>query len=297
MPTYPRRVTSGTVFYIHGMGGIRPSWSDPLAELLPGATFVAPHYADLLDPDVHDPGLPSVPRIQRPTATRAPATDGDRAAYVQRQRALAAYLEESGDSVPAGLSWPGVLPHPGRLPDRLPLPRVLRSGFLGLDQVGRYLDDADRRATVLARLRAQLSAVAPPVVVLAHSLGSIVALDLLVEPPTDIDLLVTIGSPAGHAAVASGLDLASFPYDAVAGWVNVVHLLDPVPFGRGLADRFPAAHDVYLPALTGMAAALPDLAASVARAATAHLDTSYLASRTVQQAVAYGLGSSLPSAR
>jgi len=66
-------------------------------------------------------------------------------------------------------------------------------------------------------------------------------------------------------------------------------------FGRGLADRFPAAHDVYLPVTAGLGWGTGSILGGVARAATAHLDTTYLASRTVHAAVRYGLGSLVES--
>ena len=74
----------------------------------------------------------------------------------------------------------------------------------------------------------------------------------------------------------------------VGAWLNVVHLLDPVPAGRGLRDAFPAACDAYLspmPGLTAPTGALARFASAVAGAATSHLDSTYLASRTVLAAV------------
>lgn len=281
-------MSSGTVVYLHGMGGARPTWADPLG--LSDVSVIAPHYADLLEPgrDVY--------AVRRQHVPPTEASSSDRERYVARQRELADTLEDVGEAVPRGTAWPSVLPHPARLPDRLPLPQVLRSPLFGIDQVGRYLDDDARRAAVQARVRDALRRARPPVVVLAHSLGSVVIVDMLDDLPCDLELLVTLGSPLGHEAVASAVPMGPFPYPRVGGWANVVHLLDPVPFGRGLADRIPAALDVYLPVLAGApspAAALPWLVGGIARAATAHLDTTYLASDTVRTAVLLGLGRSL----
>lgn len=278
-------MSAGTVVYLHGMGGVRPDWAAPLR--IDGVSTIAPHYADLLDPD------------RAVYATRSEATmplessSEERARYVERQRDLADAIQRAGEAVPRGTSWPAGLPHPARLPDRLPLPQVLRTPLFGVDQVGRYLDDAGRRAAVIARVRDALRGARPPVVVLAHSLGSVVMADMLSELPCDVELLVTLGSPLGHEAVASAVPLGPFPYGRMGGWANVVHLLDPVPFGRGLADRIPAAFDVYLPVLAGAPSALgtiPWLMGGIVRAATAHLDTTYLASDSVRAAVRYGLG-------
>ena len=277
-------MSDGTVVYLHGMGGARPTWADPLG--LHDVATIAPHYADLLEPDT------AVYAQRRVPAATAEATTSEREAYVDRQRALADALQSVGEAVPRGTSWPSVFPHPARLPDRLPLPKVLRTPLFGIDQVGRYLDDESRRAAVIDRARAALAAARPPVVVLAHSLGSVVMVDMLSDLPCDIDLLITLGSPLGHEAVFSAVPVGPFPYGRIGGWVNVVHLLDPVPFGRGLADRQPAALDTYLPVLAGSPsalAALPWLVSGIARAATAHLDSTYLSSETVRAAVRIGL--------
>ena len=280
------REAGGTVVYVHGMGGVRSTWSDSLRALVgDGVDFRAPHYADLLEPacEVY---------AERDVAAHHRVDDDARIHYIERQRQLEATLHDVGEAMPSGMSWPAGLPRPGELTDRLPVPRVLRAPIFGVDQVGRYLDHPGRRAAVIARVRAALSDASPPIVVLAHSLGSVVAVDTLADLPVDIELLVTMGSPLGHTAVAQAVQLESFPYDRVGGWVNVVHLLDPVPLGRGIAERFPASFDAYLPVTAGLDSpwgAFPRAAGRVIRAATAHLDTTYLATDTVRAAVQHGL--------
>lgn len=306
---------SGTVVYLHGMGGARPDWAQSLSVR---AGIIAPDYSDLLD-SARDIDVTS--RAHARTHSDAPPTSAarddaelarQRASYLARQRTLADIVQDVGEAMPAGSSWPSVLPHPARLPDRLPLPQVLRSPVFGIDQVGRYLDDAARREAVLDRVRDCLQRAKPPVVVLAHSLGSVVAVDVLADLPCDLGALVTLGSPLGHRAVADAVAAAPFPYARVGAWANLVHLLDPVPFGRGLADRFPAAHDIYLPVLAGLSArsavqvaaparsaataaladarsAFPWLTQGIARAATAHLETTYLSTRTMNAIIDFGL--------
>ena len=278
--TYPRGVTAGTVVYLHGMGGSRPGWADALRG---GVDVMAPDYSDLLDlsRDVY-----AAPRVRSRDESRTPDA-AHRASYLARQRELSRVVHGIGEAMPPGASWPAALPHPARLPDRLPLPQVLRTPLFGIDQVGRYLDDESRRAAILDRVRAALQRARPPVVVLAHSLGSVVMIDLLADLPCDIAALVTLGSPLGHEAVGGALDPGPFPYGRVGSWANLVHLLDPVPFGRGLSETFPAAYDVYLPVLAGLGArtaarsALPWITQGIARAATAHLETTYLSTRTM----------------
>ena len=46
---------SGSIVYLHGMGGVRPDWARPLADTVGGAALTAPTYADLLRPDARLP--------------------------------------------------------------------------------------------------------------------------------------------------------------------------------------------------------------------------------------------------
>jgi hypothetical protein len=239
--------------------------------------LVAPAYDDLLTTSGRIHARRDPPH---PTA----CVDEDRGAYVERQRRLADLIDAVGEST--RLSWPMGLPQPAELADRLPLASILRAPVFGLDQVGRYLDDDARRAAVLHRAATAILRAPRPRVVIAHSLGSVVAWDLLADPRIDVDLLVTLGSPLAHPAVQAAP--TAFPYDRVGAWLNVVHLLDPVPAGRGLRDAFPAACDAFLSPLPPPATPGGSFAravAAVAGVATSHLDSTYLASHTVLSAV------------
>ena len=273
------RRAHGSITYLHGVGGARAAWWRPLTRALGGLTvdLVAPAYDDLLTTSgrVH---------ARRASDGVTATTDEARHAYVERQRRLTDLVDAVGES--SRLAWPAGLPHPSSLADRLPLASMLRAPVFGLDQMGRYLDDDARRAAVLHRAAHALLRAPRPRVVVAHSLGSVVAWDLLADPRIDIDLLITLGSPLAHPAIQASA--VAFPYHRVGAWLNVVHLLDPVPAGRGLRDAFPAACDAFLspvPDRSSPGSALSRVAAAVAGAATSHLDSSYLASRTVLAAV------------
>src|SRR4029079_17960458 len=83
-------------------------------------------------------------------------------------------------------------------------------------QLGRYFDDAAIRDAV----RARVAAVIEPdtVVAVAHSLGWIVAYEVLATQPGPARLdLVTIGSPLGHHAVV-GADVEPALQDGVGRW-------------------------------------------------------------------------------
>lgn len=273
------RRAHGSITYLHGVGGARAAWWRPLRRALGGLTvdLVAPAYDDLLTTSgrVH---------ARRALDDGVAATDDARRAYVERQRLLADLIDTVGEST--RMVWPAGLPHPSSLADRLPLASLLRAPVFGLDQMGRYLDDDARRAAVLHRASHAILTAPRPRVVVAHSLGSVVAWDLLVDPRIDIDLLVTVGSPLAHPAIEASA--AAFPYHRVGAWLNVVHVLDPVPAGRGLHDAFPAACDAFLSPVSELSSpgiTLSRVAAALAGAATSHLDSSYLASRTVLAAV------------
>ena len=290
MPGTARPGVHGSVVYLHGVGGVRPEWWRPIARSLGGLSvdLHAPAYDDLLRTTgrVHARrAQPELPEQSDRVGSREEARwDDDRRHYVARQRRLADLVDAVGEST--RLAWPGGLPHPAEVADRLPLGAVLRAPVLGLDQVGRYLDDDARRAAVLQRTGTALLRAPRPRVVIAHSLGSVVAWDLLADPRIEFDLLITLGSPLGNPAFAA--DPEAFPYARVGAWLNVVHLLDPVPAGRGLREAFPAACDAFLSPVPDLAFPMSGLTrflAAVAGAATAHLDSSYLASRTVLAAV------------
>jgi hypothetical protein len=269
----------GSVVYLHGVGGARESWWHPLREALGGITvdYVAPAYDDVLTTS----GSVHARRTAHPVI---PPSDEARLSYLSRQARLVSMIDAVGES--STLRWPALLPHPSDIAERLPLTHLMRTPVFGLDQVGRYLDDESRRAAVLHRASVALRRAPRPRVVVAHSLGSIVAWDLLADPRVEIDLLITLGSPLAQPAVV--VEPLAFPYDRVGAWLNVVHLLDPVPAGRGLGESFPAACDVFLSPTAGWASpanAFSRITAAVAGAATAHLDSTYLISPTVHAAI------------
>lgn len=283
--------------YLHGVGGVRPGWAEGLLsqEGLHSVRVVAPSYASILS-ETPEPGG-YVPGTDAPALLDLVEVSADqRAAYRVRQQALAARAAACTDVVPTGLAWPPILPRPSRWPvlDLLESPARF---IAGLDQARRYVRDPRLRRRVLKHVHAGLdSAVqagAPdadtgPIVLVGHSLGAIVALDLFAELDYRVDLLVTLGAPLGHADIAERLTDRGVDVSRLGGWLNVVHLLDPVPLGRGAAALFPAATDVYLPVLSG-GSGLTGLARGFARAATAHLDSTYLSSEVVRTSISQAL--------
>jgi hypothetical protein len=121
-----------------------------------------------------------------------------------------------------------------------------------------YLKSADRRNAIHARV---LSAIpdGADLVIIAHSLGSVVAADLLYLLPREcrLEMLVTIGSPLALPALGQHLARRRdrFPYELLSGpWVNVVGRGDLLTGCRGLSPVIPEALDAFIDTGTGRSA-------------------------------------------
>jgi hypothetical protein len=111
-----------------------------------------------------------------------------------------------------------------------------------LKQVGRYLTDPEARASAQRAVRERITD--DTRVIVAHSLGSVVAYDVLRTPHDGrTRTLVTLGSPLGTPALMRGLDppapLPPAPWPAgVRLWFNIADGADPVAFEKRLARWF-----------------------------------------------------------
>ncbi|WP_344833954.1 alpha/beta hydrolase [Actinocorallia longicatena] len=168
------------------------------------------------------------------------------------------------------------------------LRRLQRSRFLGdppakviiwmIKQVRDYLTDDALRRCVQDRFAA---AVTPGTrVVVAHSLGSVVAYEtLLAHPEWKIDTLVTIGSPLGLKAIGDRLrppvsEKTPGAWPGVRRWLNVAAEEDPVALVKKLKPLY--GKDVEdLPVLNGRL--------------SAHLATRYLTTHEVANGIADAL--------
>lgn len=86
------------------------------------------------------------------------------------------------------------------------------------------------------------SLAAEKVVVVSHSMGTMIAYDVLRNCPDcpSVDLLITLGSPLGIAEIqdelkAVGRDSVDFPADRLSRWINIYDPLDPI---CGVDPRF-----------------------------------------------------------
>jgi endonuclease G, mitochondrial len=130
--------------------------------------------------------------------------------------------------------------------EALPLPRSLRiAAFRELvkrsfQDVHAYFFGGDKEA-MRDVVRKALTGIDGPVVVLSHSLGTIIAYDVLRELAAgglDVPLFVTIGSPLGVTEVQ---DLITTPLEVPAvvdKWLNVSDLRDLVALDHTVRDEY-----------------------------------------------------------
>lgn len=111
----------------------------------------------------------------------------------------------------------------------------------GFRQVRKYLGNADVRAQVLHLILKKLPA-SGQIVIIGHSLGSVIAADLLQRLPTGLEVvgMLTIGSPlaSGRFDVDKLRESMQEPPTNLAWWVNFWNVLDPVAAHRGLSSVY-----------------------------------------------------------
>ena len=124
--------------------------------------------------------------------------------------------------------------------------------FVGaLKQVTRYFTDADTRRAVRLRFAAQLDY--DTRLVIAHSLGSVVAYEALCELKSEVvPNFITLGSPLGlpnlifHRLEPTPINnKGAWPVD-VASWTNISDRHDIVAAVKALAPLFPGVRDLQV---------------------------------------------------
>ncbi|MFF7656617.1 hypothetical protein ACFZCY_43570 [Streptomyces sp. NPDC007983] len=155
---------------------------------------------------------------------------------------------------------------------------ALRALVGALKQTSRYLLDIEVRAAARKRVLSEIGD--DTQVVVAHSLGSVVAYEALCSAPGhSVRALVTLGSPLGVRMIFDRLSPAPTPLGAWPGgddlaWTNVADHGDVVALVKDLRPWFG-------PKVEGVA---------VHNGASAHDATAYLTDTRVGSAIAGGLG-------
>jgi subtilisin family serine protease len=151
----------------------------------------------------------------------------------------------------AWLAAAGIVP-PGPRRKVLPLPAFLRKPLARkfiealIKDSAAYFFKADVRARIRARFEALLPAGGEPVVIVAHSQGTVVALEVLAARakqgrPVAVEQFVTLGSPLGIREVQDVLEGPLEVPRGVARWHNFADPLDPVALDKGLGNDFGGA--------------------------------------------------------
>lgn len=131
--------------------------------------------------------------------------------------------------------------------DFFPKEWVTRMLMNRMPEVQRYRADPTVRAAVRASCLGQLPK--GDLILVGHSLGSVVSYDLLHYLPKDshVELLLTIGSPMARRPWRETLTeyRRHFPTGAVSTWVNLVNKGDWVTGGDGIHLWYPHAIDTF----------------------------------------------------
>lgn len=136
---------------------------------------------------------------------------------------------------------------PGVRAKVLPLPAFLRKpitrAFLEalIMDTAAYFFRPGIRTEIQQRLRDCLPPAGEPLILVAHSQGSIIALEVLagIQAKKQVEDLITIGSPLGIREIQDLLTIKSLCVPgSVAAWHNFADPLDPVALDKGLGNDF-----------------------------------------------------------
>lgn len=109
---------------------------------------------------------------------------------------------------------------------------------LFLKQAAVYLERKGVQAAIKSVVREQIFKSRDPMVIVAHSLGTVIAYELLLEQASsaiEVPLFCTLGSPLAVAIVTNYLGKRpNFPRPPIARWINGIHRHDFVTLGRTL---------------------------------------------------------------
>jgi hypothetical protein len=256
-----------SILFIHGRG-TNPDlrgWIEPLRESIrdaghtppsvDGDAFLTVDYRDLLENDVTLADL-SMPQVT------LPQFDADaRREFLDRAAQLRTRLTPPRTWLTAQQLLDVVT---AMSVARFPVANLAIQDRTLLDLVTRIMGDVERyksrarlRANVLHRVL-DLTADHDELIIIGHSLGSVVAVDALSYLPADlhVPLLITMGSPLSFRSIREiGLPGQHhpwpFPHAKVDRWVNVVDTFDAVTGFTGIRSWWPEVVDADVDNPTG----------------------------------------------
>ena len=232
------------IVFLHGIGDGDPNrdWLRALNTALESAghppvddsLVVAPRYDSLLTIEGISAKMPEV-------TYKVKNDDQSRREFERRQAAVYRILQDEPDAAPFGFNsvpkaWMNAAHALG----------VNYLSAMDLSQVRRYVTTEGLRGAILRYILDQIPTKGE-ILLIGHSLGSVIAIDLLDHLPADVKVrrFITIGSPANSDALHRGSErlLKKFPYSSVLDWTNFFSARDIVTMGRGLTSVFPGAQD------------------------------------------------------
>jgi hypothetical protein len=245
-----------TLVYIHGIGAQPPadqleaSWNEALFGGPAPVLVRTAYWADIRHPSASrvralsrrgellleaDDVPEDVPLTELLAQAGVPAAARSRAERFARQ--LGAAFGESLDVRPT---------QEGVGARALPLPRWAREGItrgltrLFIRDTAAYFFDRGQRGEMQKRLSDVLAEISGPVVLVAHSQGTIIAYDVLsaLGAKARVAHLVTLGSPLGIQEVQDQIAKPLRVPAGVTAWSNFADTLDPVALDKGLATDF-----------------------------------------------------------
>src|SRR3954452_9635067 len=210
-----------TLVYLHGIGAEHDdAWRDVVSSALVEVGYPSLDRVDCRAPKYPNTlRYPSDERHVLPPQTSPHVSRSERDELRWRVERATANLERAVGAHAAGWAVPLAAEA---------VPTVMKV----IPQARRYLEDKATRANTLHRVLAELPE-SGAIVLLAHSLGTVIAADLLTRLPAEIEVVgvITVGSPAGLLGVHRGsdrLELLREPLPQVAWWLNVWGGADPV---------------------------------------------------------------------
>jgi hypothetical protein len=240
------------VVYVHGNGNkvrkdlLKRQWDQALFGRDAGASSRMAYWAPVLhptplpDPEFDEVDLPPAPaeaaalEAAAPEAA-SPEAPAELAAYASKMESAAEALAvvEQGEAAPDGA-------------EVIPLPRAARIAIfkrlvrLTFRDVSAYFFGGHREA-MRDVVRQTIADIDEPFVMVGHSLGSILAYDVLREEgerSKELPLLVTIGSPLGVQEIQ---DLITAPLEVPAGvaaWLNASDSRDVVALDHSIRPEY-----------------------------------------------------------
>lgn len=239
-----------TAVFLHGVGGSQAGWDDALRRAVGTTDVELAASLDTVTLDFDHQVRRAGPIRRRSADHLFGSSEGEQSRadervgyYRNQQRIRQVALAASG--VVAAPRWPRPILIPGEL--------MVRAPVLDMRQAGHYRHDLGLRAAVLDHVSETIRQIDDDILLFAHSLGSVVALDALHLREMRVAMLITFGSPLGvrHFWGQPWEGSDGFPFARVGGWLNVVNTRDPVPWQRGVSNRFPTAVDSFISAGLG----------------------------------------------